>query len=300
MTSPSERHFAHVFVIATTAWVLCFLAPAPVDAQQLEWHEDWQRFGVAHGVATGVAGAGALSTELFWEEPATPNWIGPILLDDATRTLLLANTEHGREAAARVSDGLVGAFMVVPLLVDPAVAWFGRDSPDVAGQMALIGVESFAVSFLSVTILKRVVARQRPPLGPCYDDPNANDTCDERPNVSFPSGHSATAWTGAGLVCVMHEQLDLYGQGIANRLPCYVAIAGATTTATMRIVSNEHYLADTIVGSLIGFGSGYVLPKLLHFGFGSDQAEPSTDQSRGQLVPITSPDMMGLSYTLQF
>jgi membrane-associated phospholipid phosphatase len=270
-------------------------------AQELEWRGEWKRFGPWHGAATVALGTGALSTELFWEAPDDPNWTGPVLIDDGTRDLLLANSERGMEAAATVSDVLVMSLLAMPVLVDPAVAWVGRDSPDVAGQMALISLESMAVSFLTVNVLKRVIARQRPPFGACYDDPNANETCDDRENLSFPSGHSASAWVGAGLVCVMHEKVELYGSGIGNQIPCYAALAGATTVATMRIVSNNHYLSDTIVGSLIGFGSGYLLPKLLHFGFGSGKAKLGGDEdSASTIMPLASPSVTGLSYTLRF
>jgi membrane-associated phospholipid phosphatase len=270
-------------------------------AQELEWRGEWKRFGPWHGAATVALGTGALSTELFWEAPDDPNWTGPVLIDDGTRDLLLANSERGMEAAATVSDVLVMSLLAMPVLVDPAVAWVGRDSPDVAGQMALISLESMAVSFLTVNLLKRVIARQRPPFGACYDDPNANETCDDRENLSFPSGHSASAWVGAGLVCVMHEKVELYGSGIGNQIPCYAALAGATTVATMRIVSNNHYLSDTIVGSLIGFGSGYLLPKLLHFGFGSGKAKLGGDEdSASTIMPLASPSVTGLSYTLRF
>ena len=275
--------------------------PSDAHAQELEWRGEWKRFGPWHGAATAAIGSGALSTELFWNEPEDPNWTGPVAFDDGTRNALLANQERGRENASLVSDVLVGSLLAMPLLVEPVVAWTVRDSPDVGGQMALISMESMAVSFLTVNVLKRVVARQRPPFGECYDDPEANATCDDRPNVSFPSGHSASAWVGAGLVCVMHEKFELYGSGVGNRIPCYAALAGATTVATMRIVSNNHYLTDTLVGSLIGFGSGYFLPKLLHFGFGSGKATlPDSEQTRATLMPVASPNMTGFSYTLRF
>jgi membrane-associated phospholipid phosphatase len=297
---------------ATRAWTRNLLMTALVSivfmamstqafAQELEWRGEWKRFGPWHGAATVALGTGALSTELFWEAPEEPNWTGPALIDDGTRDVLLANRERGLETAAMVSDVLVMSLLAMPVLVDPAVAWAAHDSPDVAGQMALISLESMAVSFLTVNVLKRVIARQRPPFGACYDDPNANETCDDRENLSFPSGHSASAWVGAGLVCVMHEKVELYGSGIENQIPCYAALAGATTVATMRIVSNNHYITDTVVGSLIGFGSGYLLPKLLHFGFGKGRAQvrESTVET-GQLMPVLSPSMTGFSFSLRF
>jgi membrane-associated phospholipid phosphatase len=288
-------------LLALLLLVAAWIVPADARAQQLEWRGEWNRFGAWHGAATALLGGSALGTELFWEEPSEPNWTGPILLDDGTRTTLLASEDPGVERASFTSDILVGSLLAMPLLIDPAVAWFGRDSADVGAQMALISMESMAVSFLTVNVLKRVVARQRPPFGDCYNNPDANATCDDRPNVSFPSGHSASAWVGAGLVCVMHEKFELYGSGFGNRIPCYASLAGATTVAAMRIVSNNHYLTDTIVGSLIGFSSGYFLPKLLHFGFGSGKARlPGSEETSSMFTPVAGPNMTGFSYTLRF
>ncbi|MGM0558667.1 MAG: phosphatase PAP2 family protein, partial [Myxococcota bacterium] len=187
---------ALAFFLCLTVWFV----PDGAGAQDLNWRGEWNRSGPWHGAATAVIGGAALGTELFWEEPNEPNWTGPALLDDGTRTALMANHEAGLERASLVSDVLVGSLIAMPLVVDPAVAFFAHDSPDVAGQMALISMESMAVSFLTVNVLKRVVARQRPPFGACYTDPNASEACQDRANVSFPSGHSATAWVGAGLV----------------------------------------------------------------------------------------------------
>ena len=63
-------------------------------------------------------------------------------------------------------------------------------------------------------------------------------------NASFPSGHTATAFTGATLLA--HEY--------ANR-SIWIPIAGytvATTTGVMRILNNRHYVSDVIVGAAIG------------------------------------------------
>lgn len=63
-------------------------------------------------------------------------------------------------------------------------------------------------------------------------------------NASFPSGHTATAFTGATLLA--HEY--------ANR-SIWIPIAGytvATTTGVMRVLNNRHYVSDVIVGAAIG------------------------------------------------
>ncbi len=63
-------------------------------------------------------------------------------------------------------------------------------------------------------------------------------------NASFPSGHTATAFTGATLLA--HE----YGHRSV-----WIPIAGyavATTTGVMRVLNNRHYVSDVIVGAAVG------------------------------------------------
>lgn len=68
-----------------------------------------------------------------------------------------------------------------------------------------------------------------------------------RPNghgASFPSGHTATAFTGATLLA--HEYA---GRSI------WIPIAGytvATATGVMRILNNRHYVSDVILGAAVG------------------------------------------------
>ena len=63
-------------------------------------------------------------------------------------------------------------------------------------------------------------------------------------NASFPSGHTATAFTGATLLA--HE----YGCRSV-----WIPIAGytvATASGVMRILNNRHYVSDVVVGAAVG------------------------------------------------
>ena len=63
-------------------------------------------------------------------------------------------------------------------------------------------------------------------------------------NASFPSGHTATAFTGATLLA--HE----YGSRSV-----WIPIAGytvATASGVMRILNNRHYVSDVVVGAAVG------------------------------------------------
>lgn len=89
---------------------------------------------------------------------------------------------------------------------------------------------------LTVTVLKRLVGEERP---------NGGD------NLSFPSGHTATAFAFAGVVGIEHEWYWA--------LPAY-AIAGIVGAS--RINDNAHYLHDVVAGAALGLGYAYGLKAL--------------------------------------
>jgi membrane-associated phospholipid phosphatase len=90
------------------------------------------------------------------------------------------------------------------------------------------------------------------------------------------SGHSTASFTLAGLTCIHHAYLPLYGGGAPDALACAGSMAAATTVAMMRVVSDQHYLSDVIIGSAFGALAGVGMPWLLHYrgGGSADQTAP--------------------------
>jgi membrane-associated phospholipid phosphatase len=123
------------------------------------------------------------------------------------------------------------------LQLTPTVVVLGLGAAGVKGkhgfgdQLALAVLANGLAQGLTFT-LKYTVAYPRP-------DGNGHD--------SFPSGHTASAFTGATLLA------KEYG----GRSPWY-AIAGyatATTVGGFRIIKNRHWLADVLFGAGIGIAS---------------------------------------------
>jgi membrane-associated phospholipid phosphatase len=90
-----------------------------------------------------------------------------------------------------------------------------------------------------VEIAKRIAKRERP---------------DMSDNMSFPSGHSAVAFTNATLLYYEYKNSNFW-----------YASSGfvfAATTGAFRIANNKHYASDVLAGAGIGMISGIVFSNL--------------------------------------
>lgn len=264
-----------IFLASLLLAIFTFGLPATASADDVSWKRGWQKFRTWEYIYTGGALAGAVSVELLWEESAEPNWRGPFLLDNVVRDLMLPSSEEGVLNAGTLSDIGVLTNVFYPFADAIWAAGFVHHDPEVTGQMMLINLESFATNLLVVGIAKRIIGRERPGFGDCYYNPDASDEC-RRNTRSHPSGHTSTAFTGAGLTCVHHANLPLYGGGGADVAACVAAMSVATFTGLMRISANAHYLSDVLVGAFIGTAAGFIMPSLLHYSGGSSERELET------------------------
>lgn len=86
---------------------------------------------------------------------------------------------------------------------------------------------------------------------------------DQSNNLSFPSGHTAIAFTNAALLYYEYKDSNLW-----------YASSGflfATVTGMLRIANNKHYTSDVLTGAGIGMASGILVSywcpfETMHFG----------------------------------
>ena len=121
-----------------------------------------------------------------------------------------------------------------------------NDDVRITGRLLL---ESLAYSGITVMIARYVFGRYRPYYS---DDPwkytwfqPKNDT------QAFPSGHVTVAFATS---TVLAERIDTWWA----RIGLYGL---ASLTAYARILNNQHWLSDVVVGGLLGFGAGYFVIK---------------------------------------
>ncbi|HEY0191291.1 MAG TPA: phosphatase PAP2 family protein [Kofleriaceae bacterium] len=208
-----------------------------------------------HLAGIGLAiGAYALSETVAKDAlaPDACRWCTPPGLDAAVRRHLLW---HDPAAAGTLSN-LTG-YALSPLAALGLLFVAGSAAPDRWQRFAddtLAVAEAAAYTQLAVQAIKFSAGRQRPfvhvaPLG------RAPDTDD---NLSFPSGHSALAFslaTAAGSVAQRRH---------AALAPAIWAIGLglAATTAYLRIAADKHYVTDVLAGSALGTAGGLFLPRL--------------------------------------
>lgn len=256
------------------ALVLCVGAPA-ARAEELYPQRDhfgppltwrWKRFGAADYAVTGGGGALMLAFAII-KPRAQHSLSGGILFDETARDALRAPSIDSRYAFRDASDVGVSLAVTWPFFADAlTTAWWYRGSRDAAQEMALIDMEAFAVAGAVQGITNVMVSRERPYGRTCGTDELPEDSIDCSGSGhyrSFFSGHTTFSFTGAALVCSHHFQNSLLGAPW-DALSCAGAYAVAGTTATFRIVGDDHYASDVIIGALVGTAVGYGVP-LLHY-----------------------------------
>jgi len=231
----------------------------------LHWHDHWRSVGLPEYVLTPLLGATAVALQ-FAPPAKSARWDSPILFDSAARKLLRLHSASARKTAESVSNVLFVAEVGYPVLVDPLLmAWAVRKSPSVAWQMSVINAQAYGLTLVLNQAAKRLTSRKRPYVDQCDRDPTGASCGSGSRYQSFYSGHTAVAATGAGLICAHHTQLSLYQNAALDTGTCVAAVLGTAVTGVMRLAADNHWASDVLVGHLMGYLSGYLLPTLLYY-----------------------------------
>ena len=254
------------------------LIPVSMEAQQTEWRPGWNKIGPYEGATIplmlGTAGGARLLGS-----PEEPNWRGPVLFDEALYDLTSPISDNQKHTSRLGSDILVGTTVAYPFIADFLIAPQYNDvSSEATFQAFLVTTQSLSAAVATTSVLKYLIARKRPGIARSCSN-NDPFKCPETENLSFPSGHTTVAFTAAFSTCVNHKHLAFYGDGTANQLPCYLSLGAATATGLLRVVGARHYGTDVLAGAVIGFGAGYLLPKLIHYNDESDSSATTTTTS---------------------
>lgn len=171
---------------------------------------------------------------------ANPISVSANIVDSGTRQFLRLPTAEGREIARVASDVLVTTLVATPLLLRAKDGDWRGFGTDASTLLATSG---------AVYIAKHLTQRERPYQVECLSNPQYSSDCGtDDSRRSFFSGHTASAFTGAALMCKNHPSL------------CAVSMGLAGTTGVLRIASDRHYLTDVLAGAGAGLLIGWFLP----------------------------------------
>jgi len=260
-------------------------APDEVQTPRVEWNPRWPRFRWWEYGATPVLGGASIYLHYYAPLPPQAKWQGDNVIDDTVRGWLRADTLDGRARAGTIGDALWLGGTAVPFVIDLPVVLLAHRQPHVAWQLLMMDLEANAVAGFINSALFYEVGRGRPSYANCAADPGYDSLCGATGNnASFPSGHVLGIATGAGLTCVHHAYLPIYGHGAADASACVVMSAATVATGVTRIVADRHYTTDVVAGAVIGFAGGYGIPWLLHYRAGAAAVGP--ERSHVVLVPF--------------
>ncbi len=229
-------------------------------------------------------------------------WSTTNSFDRNIRDGLRADSKSSREAASTASDVMLGLTAGLLPLASIGKTLSERDCYE-AYDMATDAAEAFTLTLLLTTGTKMVAGRERPYVRECDGSPPGDASCgDSDRKQSFFSGHSSMAAAGAGLSCSYAMKRKTWGDGrVARFTPCALGIGAALATGMLRIVDDDHWGSDVIVGLLVGASVGYFDTwgpfDLLRFEAHSDDHGLNV---RGMVLPYADDGEYGVRMGLTF
>jgi len=240
------RHLAAPFV-ALGILVTSTTGSAQVDDSPFTRDPGW---GTAAGTVALLWGEWVLDQTL----PGDPGWRRRNAFDEGLRI--------GRPQpwAGAASDHLRTALMAWPWLDAIGVSIARRDA-ELGLRLGLMNAQAFGLTTLVSRLTKLGGARERPWGRECEGEQRCDSDNRYR---SFISGHTARAFTGAGLVCARARNVPTRHREV-DAMTCGAALTAASAVATFRVLGDHHWTSDVLGGAAIGLLAGWALPKLLFF-----------------------------------
>ena len=213
------------------------------------------RTGTEAGLLLGAAAAFGLG---WWQnthlEPLIPEQVG-VLTPGMVNSFDRPATGNWSPRAARYSDLLARAQLLAPLTLNLGEA--GRLQPM---KTTLIQVETMALSSGLTYLLKNTFRRSRPLV---YNrDPRipAELRTSLTARRSFPSGHTAKAFSSMVMMGSMFEQLN--PDSGARPWVWAGCLGTAALTGVFRVTGGWHFTSDVLAGAALGSVVGWLVPRL--------------------------------------
>lgn len=245
--------------------------------EPLVWQPGWRRFGWIDATLVGVgAGAAGLALIVGPDRESPRAWKNAF--DEQVRAWILPESRSTRQFVRHLSDVTLGLNLAYAYVGDAWLnaAWY-RASPDVGWQLALIDSQVLALTTGFQLWTANLASRERPygrECGATIDAGSSDCTSDYRYR-SFFSGHTSFSFALASATCTHHAHLPLT-PGRGGWVPCAGTLTLAALTGVARMVGDQHYATDVLVGAFAGSAIGWFVPFLYYAG---GSGRPTQDTS---------------------
>lgn len=152
---------------------------------------------------------------------------------------------------------------------------------EVLQRASMLSIESVVISCGFTAGMKVLTHRSRPYTGEGYNQWGGLSSSLSDKHLSFPSAHSAAAFSTATVFATIYKERDW--------VP-YVAYGLATMTALSRIHDDKHWASDVFVGSVIGW---YTAKQIM-------ARQEQRENNRMAWMSRVVPGGVGLTFQYQF
>ena len=186
--------------------------------------------------------------DLEWLAPVALAFGAAIATDHRAMTQVVSHDPGFNNANVNTSNVLIGGLIAAPV----ALYGFGHfQQHERARESGLLGSEALLDGVVVEQGLKLVFWRERPGIdnsrGRFFQSSVGVDS-------SFPSSHSLLAWTSASVIAAEYHspfaQAALY--------------SGATAVSLTRVLGQEHFPSDVLMGATTGWLIGHYVVKRRH------------------------------------
>jgi membrane-associated phospholipid phosphatase len=293
------------------AWLVFETATARAEPESqdskrpdaVRWRDEWSRVRSWEYAGTAAFMSVAIWLRLSAAEPPD-NWRGGILFDDAILSAIRIEDRRTAQGVELMTEVTFYGAMAYRLVDSVAVPLIGYGDADLALQMSMIDLSAFSVQAIVLWGGQTLVGRTRPIVTRCEREGRSDERCQVPTRLgtqrSFIAGHTATSVTAAGLTCLHHMHIPLYGEP-GDALACTATLLAAVASGAGRVTTELHYPSDLAFGVALGAVSGWFLPMALHYGFGppsldrrSAHGAEATGGIRLTVVPYADGERIGL------
>lgn len=199
-------------------------------------------------VAIWTSPAHIRAHDLIWLAPLAAATGVSIATDHHTMSQVVSHDPTFNQDNVNVSNGLLGGFIGAPVAL---YGWGLMDHDQHAHEAGILGSEAIVDGLVVDEVMKVVFERERP----AVDNARGHFfTTGPGGDASFPSSHAVLAWSSAAV--------------LAGEYPTWWKQAGiysaATALSLTRVLGQQHFPTDVLVGSAAGWLIGHYVYRHYH------------------------------------